>query len=794
MQIPRDEFWECGIWPAVPIDVKTPKSRSKKKAPTLPGMETVDRPTVVWFAKYGCVVREGERRTVVIASRRVGSWEPGERRIRNALMVQLAADPTMVLEDLARAFGVSSEALRLQRRLFESEGLGAVLASPEPHHKGGRPIEPALRRRMEGMFAQGKSTAEVVAAVEGRAKSSTVEKYRHLWNQKQEKRHKPAQQAALPLKPPRSVVQVESLAERVPPPPSAVDQEGAARPAADLGDDGAPPIRAPPGEQSAREARAAPPESEGMVAEIGEFAPFSARGVQHVGAWLLLVTVASLGLYRHLLNHQRRKPKGRSLRVAVDAVLSTLAIGGRCVEGVRRLATSSVAAMMLADAAPSASWVRRTLGGYCVDKVSEELLKDMSGELLSRARERTPRGTPVVLFFDNHGRPYTGMHALRRIWSMQGKCTVPGAMEYWVHDVEGRPVLLIPVAPNVSLPETVRRWVAFLREKLGANTPLMLVFDRAGAFPGLFKWLRDHGVQFVTYQRATYRKFCRTWFERKGRPMTLREVDGQKVQVLVQEGQMNLGAERGRVRRMRILMPDDAQMNVVAWSKESAEWLCQTLFTRWRQENAFKHGVERWGLNQLDGRQVEDVPVGTLVTNPLRTNLDRMLRNARDREKVLRLKLQQLYPGHPDRPEVKRALAANQASQCKVIEARRETPKKVPIEQTKLQGELKQHTREYKLLVDTFRCVAQNAEADLAAILAPHLKLSREAKRLLQNVFAAPGNIRVSRGGITVSIDPAANGQERTALSAFFAAINRRGLSHPGDPFSRPVRFKLQKQ
>jgi hypothetical protein len=792
----------------------TPKSRSRKKAPTLPGMAGIDQPTVVWFAKYGCVVREGEKRAVVIANQRVGSWEPGEQRIRNALMVQLAADPTIVFEDLAKAFEVSSETLRLQRRLFEEKGLSGVFARPEPHHKGGRAIEPALRRQMERWFKQGKSTSEVAAALAGQAKYGTVEKYRRQWKQKQAKLPKRAQQTALPLGP----TAPSPRADRAPKPlvptgepsatPHGANEAGPAASdgapadpstaAAAEGGDEAPPIRAPRNETSDRVARAAPiaepapPEDEGRVAEIGEFAPFSSKGVQHIGAWLLLVTIASLGLYAHLRRRERRQPQGRPLRVAVDAVLSTFAIGGRCVEGVRRLATSSIAAMMLADAAPSATWVRRTLGGYCAGNISEPLLKDVSGELLRGAKERTPRGKPVVLFVDNHARPYTGKHELRRVWRMQGKRTVPGAMDYWVHDAEGRPVLLIPVAPNASLPETVRGWVAFLREKLGKDTPLLLVFDRAGAFPGLWKWLRDHGVQFVTYQRAKYRKFRREWFRRHGRPMTLREADGKKVKVMVQGGQMNLGAARGRVRRIRILMPDDMQMNVVASSMQSAKWLCQTLFTRWRQENALRHGVQRWGINQLDGRQVEDVPAGTMVTNPRRTKLDTLLREARERETKLRVQLQQLYPGHPDRPTLKRALAENRAGQRDVLKARRKTRKKVPIEETDLQGELKQHTREYKLLVDTFRCVAQYAEAELATILAPNMLMPAEAKRLLQNVFAAPGDIRVSKTAITVTIAPAANRSERAALNAFFTDFNRRRLSHPGDPLSRPVCFRLQ--
>lgn len=751
----------------------------------------MDRPTVVWFAKYGCVVREGERRTVVIATQRVGSWEPGEERIRNALMVQLASDPTIVFEDLARAFEVSSETLRLQRRRFETQGLGAVLARPEPHHKGGRPIEPALRRRMEHLFAEGRSVAEVSATLEGQVKQPTVEKYRRLWKQKQARRSKPAQQEVLPLAPPPVVVEASVPA---PEQPAATTEpsEGEACEAVP------PPIRAPRGDTSAHVARVAPaalptpPESTGALVEVTEFAPYSAKGVQHVGAWLLLVTIAGLGFYSHLRRRERCQPKGRPLRVAIDALLSSLAIGGRCVESVRRLATSTVGALLLAGSAPSATWVRRTLGGYCQGKVSEEVLADVSAELLRGARERTPRGEPVVLFFDNHARQYTGKHLLRRIWRMQDKRTVPGAMDYWVHDVEGRPVLVIPVAPHASLSETIRSRVAFLREKLGEKTSLLLVFDRAGAFPGLWKWLRDNGIQFVTYQRATYRKFRREWFERHGRRLTLRAADGTLVRAMVQQGRMNLGKDRGRVRRIRLLLPDDEQLNVVASSSRSARWLCRTLFRRWRQENGLRHGVQRWGLNQLDGRQVEDVPSGTLVTNPLRVNLDRLLEDDRRRERELRLQLQQLYPGHPQRSELKRALAANRSAQQEILEARSRTPKKLPIDQTDLLGELKQHTREYKLLIDTARCVAQNAEGELAASLAAHLARPAEAKRLLQNVFSAPGSIRVSKKSITVSLDPAANRSERPALQAFLAAFNRRRLRHPGDPFARPIRFELQ--
>ncbi|HEY3545402.1 MAG TPA: hypothetical protein VGK17_04845 [Propionicimonas sp.] len=43
-------------------------------------------------------------------------------------------------------------------------------------------------------------------------------------------------------------------------------------------------------------------------------------------------------------------------------------------------------------------------------------------------------------------------------------------------------------------------------------------------------------MQFVTYQRASYRKLAREWFARHGQPMTLREADGTTTEVMVQAG------------------------------------------------------------------------------------------------------------------------------------------------------------------------------------------------------------------------------------------------------------------
>jgi hypothetical protein len=65
-----------------------------------------------------------------------------------------------------------------------------------------------------------------------------------------------------------------------------------------------------------------------------------------------------------------------------------------------------------------------------------------------------------------------------------------------------------------------------------------------------------------------------------------------------------------------------------------------------------------------------------------------------------------------------------------------------------------------------------------------------EAKKLLANIFAAPGDLRVGKKTVTLHLKVAARKNERQAIAQLFQTINSRNLSLPGDPKSRPLRFK----
>jgi hypothetical protein len=630
------------------------------------------------------------------------------------------------------------------------------------HGGGTTKVTPRTRKKLEKAFVDGLSVREAWATVGKKAglARATVGRVRQAW----ETTGKASASAAAPVE---TTPQLELVAGSDVTPASAAESPEAAM---------------------AREAPrgptltvvAAPPFEADDVEKLKGVAAEKATSVQHLGTWVLVAMVARLGLHETARQAAGRRVSADALRLALDAVVMALGLGQKCVEGVRRLATSTAAALLLATGMPSPTWTRRTLGRFAADEGGMKLHLGMAGAYL-RAAEAPVAGP--VFYVDNHLRPYTGKHVIRRGWRMQDKRVRPGTTDYYVHDEDGRPVMRLASPSHDSLTDWLSPIARLLRVALGGEETVLLAFDRAGAYPEQMATLREEGFEFVTYERRPFPALPDADFTES---VTL---DGETLRFC--DTRKNLGAGRGRVRRIAVKLPDGHQLNLLANSKRAAVELLEVMSGRWRQENGFKHGVERWGINQLDGRRVQDFPPDTVIPNPARRRLDRAIRIARVREGDARAELARLPEDSPRRAALQTAIDEAVAEQAALEAQRPSTPPKAALRDTELADTLVHHPVEYKLFLDTIRIACANAEAELSAMLAPKLRRPREAKKALANLFAAPGSITPRRDTIDVQLDPAATRPERVAFSALFATVNRLRLTLPGDQQRRPLRFKL---
>jgi hypothetical protein len=704
------------------------------------------------FSSDGVVIVRETRASVFIAGTLIGTFdvEDNDRGPRNVLVVTLAKSGQLHLGRLATAFGITDEYLRLLRRREETTGLGAVIGLRQGKTSK---VSPELRTAWYAMFEAGRMPVDVYREQPRRHRIShaTVGRVYRQWQGKRERERRDDGEA-----------EVEIIA-------AVVEGQLALSLTAQERDD------------DLGEGAVTPNEGDEDIVPMTAQPVRGGKLVQHVGSWILLALAGEMGLHEEA----QRAFKGRhpdGLRIALDAVICALAIRQFVVEGVRRLATPTGATLLRAERVPSASGVRKLLGRL-IDQT------DGGAALEARMTERliataASDDGPAIFYVDNHLRPYTGKHVVRKGWRMQDKRVLPGTTDYYVHDEDGRPMFRAPVTSHDHLTDWLLPLGRRLRDALGADERILLAFDRGGAFAEQLAALRDADFDFVTYERKPYAELPATSFA----PTTIAGDD-----VGLHESRLrNLGAGRGRIRRIVVRVDDGRQISFLAVSKLPAVRLVEILWHRWRQENGFKHGVERWGINQLDGRCVEPYPPGTIIPNPARRKLERALRIWRTAEGDARRALARLPADSDRRDKIELELAESLEWQRQLEVIRPLFPSHAPVEETELAGKLVRHTGKLKTIIDVIRVVCANAESDLAAQLALHMRRPREAKKLVANLFAAPGKVAVTEHAIVVRLAPAANRSEHEAIQHLLAHLNTRGLVLPSDHKRLPLRFETQ--
>jgi hypothetical protein len=757
-----------------------------------------------YFSAQGCVLVDGERRLVFVGGTLVSSYDIGDKATRNAVLLKLSEDPKVHLGKLVDAFELSREQLRNLQKKYAKGGLPGVMEIKQ----GGRAqvVTPSLRRKLYELFDAGASINLAHAKIKGRISRTMVARTRKRWHLERELE--------------ASAGAVETAEEAASP---AVQQLQLAPAHGSASDDTVEPEASVPQTDIAAVATTAPEACDlasttdmsvltdvvaGLISgpSLHDTDEASSRlivdekkqYVQHAGAFIVLGLLQAFGLYRHAEalrkdavdegDVDRRYLGKTALRVALDAALIALIIGQKCIEGVRRVATPSAKTLLrVLTAVPSESWVRSVLGRFANAR-GQTLHVATSFALIEQAQhEQDPR---AWFYIDNHMRPYTGKQVVRKGWRMQDKRVRPGTSDYWIHDQDGRPLLRVNSPSHESMTERLRPIARLLREGLehagATRTKVALVFDRAGAFPSEMAALRDAGIEFVTYERGPYARLLTTEFDQT---LTLADETFR----YCEKHDKNLGRARGRVRRISLLTEDGDQFNIIGISDAGAEDMIKSLLARWAmQENQFKYGVERLGINQLDGRQVDVVPDDEILPNPALRRLLNARSIARKLEGEALRQLAHLPEGHKKRAHWQQELLRSQQLQREFEEQRPALPKNIRVGDSDLAGKLVRHRDDYKLTIDTLRILIANTVAELAAKLGPLLPRPAEAKKTLDNLLAAPAVIHATRNMMVVELAPAGTTRERAAFIELLRPINARKLSLPGDPARRSLRFKVQ--
>lgn len=687
-------------------------------------------------------------------------------------------------EEIARAFGHSVESQRRWERRYEKEGLAGLRrkkASGAPCKITG--TEEAYIRKW---FDAGETKSEMARRLgvnEGTVRNALKRMGLH--------RSAPAAPpAALPFVDPESETEESPATETV-----ASSEERADVEVAEVRGDDAPAARplsfsfADPLDRSLDRLLA-------RLGKLDDAAPAFAdvEGLPRVGVLLAIPLLAESGVLEIFARLYRSiGPAFYGLRTSVVClfVLSLLRI--KRPENLKEHSPQDLGRLLGLDRAPEVKTLRRKLHALAERGRGLELMRALAEQRVQDHAEAIG-----VLYIDGHVKEYHGKAKLGKAYITCRRLSAPASTDTWVNDANGDPVFMVSSELNAGLTQTLEPVLSEVREFVGEEKRITVVFDRGGWSPKLFDRLITSGFDIITYRKG-YRPAIPV------RAFEVRElVDGDNTypyrlhdQRRVRVGQTGAKRPKGKkgkkppkyvwMRQVTRLSEDEQQIAVITNRHDlPAEKVLHLISRRWRQENFFKYMMEEFALDALVEYGADPVVDGDRP-NPEVTAIGKELRRARatlaQTERLIGVELR--ANEEAKRPSVRGFKIAHadllrQAEEARKriaqLEARRaRLPKRVPA------SDLDSLKKDRRAITDAIKMVAYQIESQLARMLVgDYARCDDEGRTLLHAAFQSRGDLQVTPEEIRVTLCPQSSPHRTQALRKLCEKLTKIGATYPG--------------
>ena len=370
------------------------------------------------------------------------------------------------------------------------------------------------------------------------------------------------------------------------------------------------------------------------------------RSCRYAGAMLLYPHLERVGaetIFATLAGGPARRYG--DLGVLTTATLG-FALGAGTVEGTKHLRRAEAGAAVGLATIPELATLRARLGALADSSDPLALQRAFAAGMLAM----DPAPDPVY-FVDEHFVPYAGARPVAKGWNTKRRHAQPGRDDTLLVDARGRAVVFGSGEPS-GLAATLPAVLAQLRAVLGPHAPILLGFDRGGAYPVAFTACRDAGADWVTYRRAPLVEATAT----PRRSWTVR--DGRRVSMVLADETIQVKGY-GDARQLTLFEHDQPVLQVLTshTTGTGADLVCW-LRARWRIENMFKYAAAHNGIDALACYGMDIGPDTRMVTNPARVTARKAVTAAEAELATAERALPQLLAG-PGTPKQKNAAMAD---------------------------------------------------------------------------------------------------------------------------------------
>jgi hypothetical protein len=470
----------------------------------------------------------------------------------------------------------------------------------------------------------------------------------------------------------------------------------------------------------------------------------------------------------------------------LSAVSLMFALGASSIESAKHLERRSVGALAGLNLLPELRTLRPRLA-----QIADACDPLAVQRVLATAMLTADAPALGIYYVDDHFVPYGGAKPVGKGWNTKRKTAMPGRSDTLLTDYRGRAVAFMSGEPS-GLTKTLPPVLKQLRQILGPDTPILLGFDRGGAYASVFTECRTQKVDWITYRRG---KLTPTTTEPQGHTY----VDGHGVatRVLLTDEQIEF-PEYGTCRQLTLFEHGKPVLQVLTSQQNApAAALLIWLRARWRIENAFKDLAHNYGIDWLCDYTADLIPDITPVANPARTATKKLRDTAKtDHENAQKtlaaLTTSTLRPIATLNKQIVTAqhnVTKTAATLHKHEQNLKKIPAKIPANKAKpgLLRALPATKRRTLQLV--LRLLAYNSELFLADHLNTYLKDPNEYRTHTRNFLHLPGTITYTPTHITVTLQPPANPRLTKALTHLTEELNHTPPHLPGD--HRPISYHI---
>jgi transposase len=710
-------------------------------------------------------VQDG-RTVVMVGSQVVAGWNDDDLGMRNMAVVTLT-ELGFACQRVAEVMGWTPQYVSMLRGRVRREGSAGLVRLP------GRPgkLSSMQVRKAAGWRRAGESDVAIASRL-GVTDKTVAKALR------QAQVAPPGEAAGLG--------QQEELFDAPVPAPVAVPQAEPASPSRPQ-----PAVEAqtgpacPPGSGSAVEPAPGPGPGPGPAgaARIG----VGAFGCRYAGVMLLHAFGHRVDAERIFDQAAQPLPRQRFDDVAVLASMSSLfALGFSSVEQAKHPDRAQVGPTVGIGSLPELRTLRPRLAAIADACDPLALQRAFAAAML--AADPNQAG---VYFVDDHFVPYAGALPVDKGWNTKRRHAQPGRADTMICDWHGRALCFTTGEPS-GLATTLPGVLAQLKQLTGEGTPIMLGFDRGGAYPTVFRTCREQQVHWITYRRAP--------LSTPGAlpvAATLRRGD-QAITIVYTDEQVTINGY-GTARQLTLFEHGKPVLQILTSDTQTcAGALIWFMRARWRIENLFKY-LDFYGIDWLADYHA------TLITNTRKIdNPERKAANTRLKALSAELAALQQRVGELAGDRALSVAATNRAiatTQRKIttldkrIEAattqRNAIPAKLPANQIDPEAKRAIHRAHRRGLQMVLRLLAHNAEHWLAHRLNAYLQDPNEYRAATRNLMHLGGTITYTPNTIIVHLDQPNSPRLATALGLLLQEINNTPPRMPGDP--RPITYMIHK-